>query len=104
MAPLNLNGTAQSGPTTGPDPMIDILYFARLRERLGSARERIPAPPEVFTAADLVAHLRARGGVWAEALAEGETLMIAVNQELARPDALVSDGDEVALFPPVTGG
>ena len=84
--------------------MIDILYFARLRERLGSARERIAAPPGVSTAADLVAHLRARGGVWAEVLAEGETLMIAVNQEMARPDALVRDGDEVALFPPVTGG
>ena len=84
--------------------MIDILYFARLRERLGSARERIPIPLEVSTAVDLISYLRARGGVWAEAFAEGETLMIAINQEMARPDTAVRDGDEVALFPPVTGG
>lgn len=84
--------------------MIDILYFARLRERLGTGREQIPLPPGVTTAADLISHLGERGGVWAEAFAEGETLMIAVNQEMARPDTPVQTGDEVALFPPVTGG
>jgi sulfur-carrier protein len=84
--------------------MIDILYFARLRERLGTARERIEPPPGVVTVADLVACLRSRGGSWADALGEGERLMMAVNQELAHPQTPVRDGDEVALFPPVTGG
>ena len=84
--------------------MIDILYFARLRERLGRAGERIELPAGVATAGDLVAHLRGRGGNWAGSLGEGETVLIAVNQEMARPETPVQDGDEVALFPPVTGG
>lgn len=84
--------------------MIQILYFARLRERLDSPGERLPLPPEVETVAELIAHLRARGGIWSEAMSDGERLMMAVNQELARPETRLEDGDEVALFPPVTGG
>lgn len=85
-------------------PMIDVLYFARLRERLGCARERVEIPRGVANAADLVAHLRERGGVWAESLGAGESVLIAVNQAMARPETPIRDGDEVALFPPVTGG
>jgi molybdopterin synthase sulfur carrier subunit len=84
--------------------MIEILYFARLRERLGLDRERLALPADVGTVADLLAHLRGRGGIWADCLGEGETLMTAVNQELARPHTALGDGDEVAFFPPVTGG
>ena len=84
--------------------MIRIRYFAHLRETLGAADEQLAPVPEIATVADLVAHLRARGGVWAQALVPGERLMVAVNQELARPDTRVRDADEVALFPPVTGG
>lgn len=84
--------------------MIEILFFARLRERLGVDREHIVLPAHVTSAGELLRHLRARGGVWAEALAPGETVMIAVNQEMARPETPVRDSDEVALFPPVTGG
>jgi sulfur-carrier protein len=84
--------------------MIEILYFASLRERLGTARERIAPMAAVATAADLIAYLRARGGVWADALGEGGRVMVAVNQELANPQTPIRDGDEVALFPPVTGG
>jgi molybdopterin synthase sulfur carrier subunit len=84
--------------------MIEILYFARLREHVGCARERIELPTGVATAADLLAHLRARGGAWAESLGGGETILLAVNQEMARPETRIQDGDEVALFPPVTGG
>ena len=50
------------------------------------------------------AHLRARGGVWADALADGRALRMAFNQELANADTVVTDGGEVAFFPPVTGG
>lgn len=84
--------------------MIQILYFARLRESLGTGREQIPAPSESLTVGDLVTRLRARGGCWSEALGEDQPLMLAVNQEMARPETLIRDGDEVALFPPVTGG
>ena len=84
--------------------MIQILYFARLRELLGTERETIELPPGVTTVADLVAHLRRRGPPWSQALGEGERVMIAVNQALAQPQAQVKEGDEVALFPPVTGG
>ncbi len=84
--------------------MIKVLYFARLREQLGTAGEEIPSPAEPTTVADLAALLHRRGGVWSEVLAEGETILAAVNQEMARPETPVEDGDEVAFFPPVTGG
>lgn len=84
--------------------MIRILYFAGLRERLGCGGEQLAPPSAVATVADLIEHLRGRGGVWAQTLGPGEPLMIAVNQELARPATLIRDTDEVALFPPVTGG
>lgn len=84
--------------------MIRILYFAHLRETLGSDGEQLRPPPAVATVADLIEHLCGRGGVWARALGPGERLMVAVNQELARPETPIRDTDEVALFPPVTGG
>ncbi len=84
--------------------MIQILYFARLREQLGTAGEQLDLPPDVSTVADLIAFLAGRGGIWADALTGGETLMTAVNHEMARADSSIRDGDEVGIFPPVTGG
>jgi molybdopterin synthase sulfur carrier subunit len=84
--------------------MIEILYFARLRERLGTGGERIEPPAGVATAGDLIRHLQGRGGPWAQALGPGEPVLIAVNRELARPETPLCDGDELGLFPPVTGG
>jgi len=83
--------------------MIRILYFARLREELGRPGEEID-PAGIGTIADIASALRARGGPWADTLGAGQTLLTAVNQEMARPDTPVRDGDEVAFFPPVTGG
>jgi len=79
-----------------------ILYFARLRERLGMAEETLDFAGA--TAADLVAHLRARGGAWAEELAAGRAFRVAVNQDIVALDAALPDHAEVAIFPPVTGG
>lgn len=84
--------------------MIRVLYFARLREQLGRAGEELAAGAGLTTVADIAARLRGRGGAWADVLGENQTVMVAVNQELARADTLVKDGDELAFFPPVTGG
>jgi len=81
--------------------MIDILYFARLREQLDSASETIESAADVGA---VVAQLKVRGGVWAEVFGGGERVLVSVNQEMADQDTPVEDGDEVAFFPPVTGG
>ena len=83
--------------------MIQVLYFAGLRERLGTPGESLPLPPGVATVAQLRDHLAARGEPW-QALARMGNLRMAVNQDMAGADAPVADGDEVAFFPPVTGG
>ena len=82
--------------------MIRILYFASLRERLGCDTEEMVMPAD--SVGGLLAHLRARGGIWAEVLGDQETVLVARNQVMVKPDAPLVDGDEVGIFPPVTGG
>ncbi len=84
--------------------MITLLYFARLREALGTGREQLALPAGVNSLGALRAHLAQRGDAWAVEMAAGRNLRAAVNQTVATPDAAVADGDEVAFFPPVTGG
>ena len=81
-----------------------LLYFAWVRQKIGRSEETIALPDGVATVADLVAHLRARGAGYAEAFADPGRLRAAVNQEHAGFDAAVGADDEVAFFPPVTGG
>lgn len=83
---------------------IHILYFASLREKLGKDREDLDLPAGVGTVAALKTHLQARGGPWAEALADTRLLRAAVNQDMVALSAPIKAGDEVAFFPPVTGG
>ena len=83
--------------------MLKVLYFASLRERLGRSSEELALPAEVADIAGLRAFLVARGGPW-ENLATLRNLRFAVNQEMARLDSPLRAGDEVAFFPPVTGG
>ncbi len=83
--------------------MIRVLYFASLREAVGTDSEDLSAT-ETCSVAEIRARLRARGGAWAEALGDGRRVLAAVNQQMARPDTPVADGDELAFFPPVTGG
>jgi len=83
---------------------IRVLYFARLRETLGLDRETLALDGDAPTLDDLLAALRARGGAWAEVLAPGRNFRMAVNQDIAVAGAALREGDEVALFPPVTGG
>ncbi|MDP2830083.1 MAG: molybdopterin converting factor subunit 1 [Sulfuricellaceae bacterium] len=84
--------------------MITLLYFARLREAFGVASETLELPDSVKTSKDLTDWLQARGGEWAVELAPGRAFRVAVNQEMAGLETLVRDGDEIAIFPPVTGG
>lgn len=81
-----------------------LLYFAWLRTKTGIAEETLALPAGVATVADLIAHLKARGGGFAEAFQDLSCVRVAVNQEFAELDQPVAAGDEVALFPPVTGG
>lgn len=81
-----------------------LLYFAWLRERIGCAEEEVTPPPEVRDVAALLDWLRRRDARHAAALADLSAVRVAVNQDYARPDAPVGPEDEVALFPPVTGG
>ena len=83
---------------------VKVLYFASIREKLGKGAEEIELPAGIATIAGLRAHLQSRGGIWAEALADSRLLRTAVNQDMAPPAAPINPGDEVAFFPPVTGG
>ena len=81
-----------------------VLYFAWLRERMGRAEEDLPLPPGVATVGALVDWLRARDAAGASAFTGTGVVRAAVNQAFAQPGDPVADSDEVAFFPPVTGG
>jgi molybdopterin converting factor subunit 1 len=81
-----------------------VLYFAWVRQRVGVAEEEVSPPPEVRDVAGLVAWLSTRSPGHAAAFAQARQVRAAVNQEFAGPEAPVRTGDEVAFFPPVTGG
>ena len=81
-----------------------VLYFAWMRERMGRSEEDLSLPAGVATVGALADWLRARDAAGASAFAEAAIVRAAVNQEFAQPDTAIRDGDEVAFFPPVTGG
>lgn len=82
--------------------MIDVLYFAWVRERIGVPRERVET--SAVTVADLVAELVAREPRYAAAFGDLSSLRVAVDQELTSFDAALAGAREVAFFPPMTGG
>ncbi|WP_114638201.1 molybdopterin converting factor subunit 1 [Polynucleobacter necessarius] len=83
---------------------LELRFFASLRETLGTSQEVIEIPPTVKTIADLRVLLAQRGGVWAQALAQGKALRCALHQHMVPESTPLQDGAEVAFFPPVTGG
>ena len=81
-----------------------LLYFAWVRQKVGAAQEIMELPPGIKTVRDLVDHLQKRGGGFLEAFGDTSRLRAAVNQQHVNFDAAISENDEVAFFPPVTGG
>ena len=83
---------------------LQLLYFARLREALGTGAEQIIVPEEIKDVEQLLGWLRLRGGAWATELAAGRAYRVAVDQDMATAQTRLREGAEVAIFPPVTGG
>jgi sulfur-carrier protein len=83
---------------------VRVLYFAALRERLACSEERIDLPGGVGDVAAMLDWQRSRGTLWAETFAPGRNFRVSVNHTMAGPDTRLAVGDEIAFFPPVTGG
>jgi len=81
-----------------------VLYFAWLRQKIGAGEEEVSPPPAVNTPAALVAWLKAKSPAHAAAFANMKAVRVAINQEFADWNAAIAEGDEIAFFPPVTGG
>jgi molybdopterin synthase sulfur carrier subunit len=84
--------------------VVRLLYFAWLRERIGRAEEEVTLPPGVDSIAALLAWLRSQGAPYDTALADHARIRSAINQDFATADARFAPGDEIAFFPPITGG
>lgn len=83
--------------------MIRLCFFARFREKLGTSAEDFPLDSAV-PVSEVVARLAGRGGPWLELFDCPRGVMVAINQQMGTLDSVVAPGDELALFPPVTGG
>ena len=83
---------------------ITLRFFASVREQLGRSEEIVTLPSEVKTVGQVREWLLARGGVWAETLATNRHVQMAYQLEMCEPLVVITDGSEVAFFPPVTGG
>ena len=83
---------------------IRLKLFASLREQTGTDDETLTLPQGIETLAGLREYLRGRGEGWSAALASTRAIRGAINQRMADDHDTISDGDEVAFFPPVTGG
>ncbi len=83
--------------------MLQLRYFASLRESLGIGDEQVELPDNVHDLPGLTRWLQERDPTWKSALADSR-LHVAINQEIVKVDAAIRDGDEIAWFPPVTGG
>jgi molybdopterin synthase sulfur carrier subunit len=91
-------------PSTGPRKTVKLLYFAWVRQKIGLPEEELTPPSSVTNVAGLVDFLRQRGPGYEAAFRELKGLRVAINQHHSGFDAAVGPHDEVAFFPPVTGG
>jgi molybdopterin converting factor subunit 1 len=81
-----------------------LLYFAWLREKIGTAQEEISFPVDINTVTGLIDWLQTRGPGYAAAFGQRKIIRCAIDQEFARPDSPITGATEIAFFPPVTGG
>ena len=81
-----------------------ILYFAWVRDKIGLDSEEFDLPPGINTAGDFIEWFKSRGEAYAKVIGASDTVKMAINQEYAGPEDTLTNEDEVALFPPVTGG
>ena len=83
---------------------IKICYFARIREQLGVSDEQLDVPDGCNTIDGVVQHLQARDETWQQVLSSEQKVLKALNHEVLSDDHEIKEGDELAFFPPVTGG
>jgi molybdopterin synthase sulfur carrier subunit len=86
------------------DQPIKLLYFAWVRDRIGLAEESVATPNSVTDVASLMIWLKSRGPRYETALKNDKVVRVAINQRFAKPEDPIAPGDEIAVFPPVTGG
>jgi molybdopterin synthase sulfur carrier subunit len=84
--------------------MIRILYFAQFRERLNCESEDFQTKIESLTVKSLMQQLAERGEPWTDVFNSKQRILVAINQEMSNLEADIKDNDEVAFFPPITGG
>ena len=84
--------------------MTRIVYFAWVREKIGTAEEDIDIPPSVITAGELIAHLTTLGENYEAAFEFPDVIRVAVNQEHVEHDEAITGAREIGIFPPMTGG
>ncbi len=83
---------------------VTVKYFAWVRERIGTAEERVTLPETVKTARDALRWLKTRGEGYAAAFEREDLIRIAIDHAHASHDAPLQDAREIAFFPPITGG
>jgi molybdopterin synthase sulfur carrier subunit len=83
---------------------VTVLYFAWVRQKIGKSEEALALPASVKTVEALVAHLKDQGGGYADAFADAARLRVSVNRHHCGFDTAIHEADEIAFFPPVTGG
>ena len=84
--------------------MVKLVYFAWVRERIGKSEEEIVLPEGVMTVGDLLGHLKERGEEYGWALEHPDVIRVAIDRRHSQHDAPIGGANEIALFPPMTGG
>ena len=83
---------------------VKLFYFAKVREAIGIDREELDLESDIKTISDLIEVLKGRGSHWQDMFSMSTTFRMAVNQEMVEATHKISANDEVAFFPPITGG